>query len=128
MSGAFRNAGVSRLFNKYVISDLLAEPIGTPASLMKSQTQSRLYLRFPNSLRKAKECEVSPSLFSSAFSSSSTSAAAKEVGIIGWYLGMVKCRPILTKSVTSALIYTAADLSSQVNGKIFQFCRVIVEI
>ncbi|XP_076941310.1 uncharacterized protein LOC143610823 [Bidens hawaiensis] len=34
-------------------------------------------------------------------------------GPIWWYLGMIKARPILTKSVTSALIYIAADLTSQ---------------
>lgn len=77
---------------------------------------SRPYLRFPDFLRKAKDYDLSPSLFSSAFfsSSSSSSAATREAGIVGWYLGMIKCRPILTKSVTCALIYTAADLSSQV--------------
>ncbi|KAJ9551977.1 hypothetical protein OSB04_016022 [Centaurea solstitialis] len=34
-------------------------------------------------------------------------------GFVGWYLGMIKTRPVLTKSITSALIYTAADLTSQ---------------
>ncbi|KAA8545788.1 hypothetical protein F0562_020761 [Nyssa sinensis] len=37
----------------------------------------------------------------------------QRLGFIGWYLGMVKSQPILTKSITSALVYTAADLSSQ---------------
>ena len=35
-------------------------------------------------------------------------------GFVGWYLGMIKNRPVLTKSVTCSLIYIAADLSSQV--------------
>ncbi|PON90571.1 Mpv17/PMP [Trema orientale] len=121
--GAFmRNATIPRLLKRYSLTDLLAapEPARAPASFVRGQSQqSRAFNHsgFPQFLRKAKEFDLSPSLFSSAFSSSSSSsssaAAAKEVGIVGWYLGMVKCRPILTKSVTSALIYTAADLSSQ---------------
>ncbi|XP_071729944.1 uncharacterized protein [Rutidosis leptorrhynchoides] len=34
-------------------------------------------------------------------------------GFVGWYLGMIKAKPIITKSITSALIYTAADFTSQ---------------
>ncbi|PON74787.1 Mpv17/PMP [Parasponia andersonii] len=124
MSGGalMRNATIPRLLKRYSLSDLLAaaEPVRAPASFLRGQSQqSRAFNQsgFPQFLRRAKEFDLSPSLFSSAFSSSSSSsssaAAAKEVGIVGWYLGMVKCRPILTKSVTSALIYTAADLSSQ---------------
>ncbi|XP_030487355.2 protein sym-1 [Cannabis sativa] len=124
MSGALmRNAATipRHLFKKYSITDifLLPDPIrAPPLTFATTQQSSRPFLRFPHFLKKAKEFELSPSSFSSAFSSSSSSsssssAAAKEVGIISWYLGMVKCRPILTKSVTSSLIYIAADLSSQ---------------
>ncbi|GMN37854.1 hypothetical protein TIFTF001_007149 [Ficus carica] len=118
MSGAFTRTGtaaIPRLFKRYSLSDVLGEYAGAPASFLRTQTPSRAHLRFPHFARKARDCELSPSLFSSAFfsSSSSSSTAVKDVGIVGWYLGMVKCRPILTKSVTSALIYTAADLSSQ---------------
>ena len=45
--------------------------------------------------------------------------SSSSVGFVGWYLGMVKSRPVLTKSVTSSLIYIAADLSSQVSRKTF---------
>ncbi|KAF3435530.1 hypothetical protein FNV43_RR22619 [Rhamnella rubrinervis] len=104
----------NRLFRKHSISDFLVDPIGAPSNFIRNQTHSKAYLRFPDFLRKAKDYDLSPSLFSSAFSSSSSSSAAtREAGIVGWYLGMIKCRPILTKSLTSALIYTAADLSSQ---------------
>ncbi|KAK6136923.1 hypothetical protein DH2020_029329 [Rehmannia glutinosa] len=34
-------------------------------------------------------------------------------GLVGWYLNMLKTRPISTKCITSSLIYTAADVSSQ---------------
>ncbi|KAK3035746.1 hypothetical protein RJ639_033448 [Escallonia herrerae] len=39
--------------------------------------------------------------------------SASRIPLVGWYLGLIKTKPILTKSITSALIYTAADLSSQ---------------
>ncbi|GAB2219333.1 hypothetical protein Drorol1_Dr00006968 [Drosera rotundifolia] len=60
-------------------------------------------------------------VFSSPFSSSSSSKKKKVgvglgrngVGFIVWYLEMVKSRPVLTKSFTCSIIYTAADLSSQ---------------
>ncbi|KAE8725640.1 hypothetical protein F3Y22_tig00008289pilonHSYRG00084 [Hibiscus syriacus] len=44
-----------------------------------------------------------------ASSSSSSTTSFGKVGFVGWYLGMVKSWPVLTKSVTSSLIYTAAD-------------------
>ncbi|CAN8327354.1 unnamed protein product [Cochlearia groenlandica] len=73
-------------------------------------------------LEKSKGNRVSPSSslisrFCSSSSSSTTASSAtasfSKVGFVGWYLGMVKSQPILTKSVTSSLIYIAADLSSQ---------------
>ena len=80
-----------------------------------NQSQSRPYFRLPDFFRKTKECEISPSLFCSSSSSASfTTSSLSKVGFVGWYLGMVKSRPILTKSITCSLIYTAADLSSQV--------------
>ncbi|GMH23715.1 hypothetical protein Nepgr_025558 [Nepenthes gracilis] len=72
--------------------------------------------RFPYSFRRSGEFDLSSSyLFSSRFSSSSSAEATtlSRIGFIGWYLGMVKSRPVLTKSVTCSLIYIAADLSSQ---------------
>ncbi|PKI71369.1 hypothetical protein CRG98_008228 [Punica granatum] len=79
-----------------------------------SQAQSRPYFgKLPNFPRRIRECnDLTPTtaMFSS---SSSAGAASSKVGLVGWYLGMVKSRPIITKSVTCALIYTAADLSSQ---------------
>ncbi|KAL6560761.1 hypothetical protein OROGR_004320 [Orobanche gracilis] len=71
---------------------------------------------FPHSvLQKAKETGFySPSVISSIFSSSgSSSYSSSNFRLVGWYLGMIKTRPIVTKSITSAFIYTAADLSSQ---------------
>jgi protein Mpv17 len=39
---------------------------------------------------------------------------ATGAGVVGWYLGLLDARPVLTKSVTAAAIFTAADLTSQV--------------
>ncbi|BBH09672.1 Peroxisomal membrane 22 kDa Mpv17/PMP22 family protein [Prunus dulcis] len=97
----------------------ITDPIGAP-TLLQSQTQSKAYLRFPQVFRKARDYDLSPSVFSSAFSSSKSSAettSVSKLGFVGWYLGMLQHRPILTKSVTAALIYTAADLSSQTLAK-----------
>ncbi|KAL6643621.1 hypothetical protein ACP70R_018387 [Stipagrostis hirtigluma subsp. patula] len=42
-----------------------------------------------------------------------TGAVGAGAGVVGWYLGLLEARPVLTKSVTAATIFTAADLSSQ---------------
>lgn len=59
-----------------------------------------------------------PSHFSSNFAVfrryySSTSSNSS-MGILSWYLGLLESRPILTKSMSSAVIYGAADITSQV--------------
>ena len=113
MSGALRrNGSITRLLQKQPFTD----PINRihPFLRNQTQTQGREYFRFPNVLRKVREFEISPALFTSSSSSSSTASIWK-VGFVGWYLGRVKSWPVLTKSVTSSLIYIAADLSSQVN-------------
>ncbi|KAF5814129.1 hypothetical protein HanRHA438_Chr00c03g0844811 [Helianthus annuus] len=51
--------------------------------------------------------------FSSKTNGAKASASLTNSGPIWWYLSMIKARPILTKSVTSAVIYTFADLTSQ---------------
>lgn len=81
--------------------------------IVRKQTQQpiRPYFRLPDSFRKTKEVVgVFPSVQQSSVSSI---ISVVKVELLEWYLTMVKCRPVLTKSITSALIYTAADLSSQ---------------
>ncbi|KAI7747264.1 hypothetical protein M8C21_027831, partial [Ambrosia artemisiifolia] len=51
--------------------------------------------------------------FCSKTNGTTPSASFTNSGPIWWYLSMIKARPILTKSLTSAIIYTAADLTSQ---------------
>ncbi|CAL5385482.1 unnamed protein product [Camellia sinensis] len=45
--------------------------------------------------------------------SSSSSYSYSKMGFLGWYLGKLDSRPILTKAITSSLIYMVADLTSQ---------------
>ncbi|XP_065880441.1 protein SYM1-like isoform X2 [Euphorbia lathyris] len=48
------------------------------------------------------------------FHSYSTSNSKPKIGFIGWYLGKLESRPIATKTITTSLIYAAADLTAQV--------------
>lgn len=56
--------------------------------------------------------------FSTKTNGRTTVSSITNSGLVGWYLGMIKTRPILTKSITSALIYTAADLTSQTMSRL----------
>lgn len=81
----------------------------TPSHYNYCQQSKAYYSRFPQFIyRKAKELDFSApvNIFSTPFCSRN--------GLVGWYLDMIKARPILTKSITSAVIYTVADFSSQV--------------
>ncbi|TKY46124.1 PXMP2/4 family protein 4 [Spatholobus suberectus] len=53
-----------------------------------------------------------PSLSPTRFSSLSSSPSRKS-GLVGWYLRMLESYPLATKSVTSSLIFAAADITSQ---------------
>ncbi|QCD94421.1 protein Mpv17 [Vigna unguiculata] len=52
--------------------------------------------------------------FSSVSSSSSSSYSGKP-GFVGWYLRMLETYPLITKSVTSSLVFAASDITSQVH-------------
>lgn len=80
------------------------DPFGKTSLAILSLRRLQSRPQFPG---RGKQPGVSPLPSSSSSSSSS-------VGFVGWYLGMLKSRPVFTKSVTSSLIYIAADLSSQV--------------
>ena len=45
----------------------------------------------------------------------SFSSSTSKTGFVGWYLGVLESRPLLTKSISSSLIYAAADFTSQVH-------------
>lgn len=134
MRGALkRNGTVSQLLqshgggNNKKVTDIFTNPVARiNSNHLKNQSQSREYFKLADFFRKSTRAynEISPysSLFSAAFATSSARTASfSEVGFVGWYLAMVKSRPILTKSATCSLIYIAADLSSQVNQMAFFF-------
>ncbi|KAL0739390.1 hypothetical protein Bca4012_015600 [Brassica carinata] len=124
MTGAlFRNAAsdAARILRSHRTAT--ANPLGKVDLLPRGDVrrfQPRPYFRTPQFLGRSKETGVSPrsliSGFCSSSSSSSTTASTAsfvKTGFMGWYMSMLKTRPVLTKSVTSSLIYIAADLSSQ---------------
>ncbi|KAL8541562.1 hypothetical protein ACS0TY_002722 [Phlomoides rotata] len=91
---------------KYTISGQAASP---------SNTANRLHrLRLKHSdFPKPKHMEFpSPNTISSRFSST-TSSSSQKFRLVRWYLNSLNNRPIATKSITAALIYTVADLTSQ---------------
>ncbi|KAK3136609.1 hypothetical protein QOZ80_5BG0439340 [Eleusine coracana subsp. coracana] len=56
----------------------------------------------------------SPSrLAAPAFVPPSSRTSAVGSGFVGWYLGHIDARPVLTKGITAATIFTAADLTAQ---------------
>ncbi|XP_022942949.1 PXMP2/4 family protein 4-like [Cucurbita moschata] len=112
MIGAFRrSSGLSGLLHFRRSSQLKGSKAFEATAIVRKQSQPiRPYFRLPDSFRKTKEVGVFPSLQHSSVWSVISFA---KVEFLEWYLAMVKCRPVLTKSITSALIYTAADLSSQ---------------
>ncbi|KAF8111916.1 hypothetical protein N665_0071s0055 [Sinapis alba] len=103
MSGAlFRNVAAQLIRRNAAASDPFGKTGTVPSDVRR--LQSRPYFR-------SKQTRIAPPS-SSGFCSSSSSSSSS-VGFVGWYLGMVKSRPVLTKGITSSLIYIAADLSSQ---------------
>ncbi|XP_015073049.1 protein SYM1-like [Solanum pennellii] len=51
--------------------------------------------------------------FSIRKSNSSSPSAKTRIGFLAWYLGALESRPIITKSISSAVIFAAADITSQ---------------
>ncbi|KAK6115988.1 hypothetical protein DH2020_008257 [Rehmannia glutinosa] len=66
--------------------------------------------------KKARVTETSSQFFT-YFSilrrSYSSKSSNSNMGLLSWYLGMLDLRPILTKSISAAIIYGAADITSQ---------------
>ncbi|KAK8642681.1 hypothetical protein V6N13_012018 [Hibiscus sabdariffa] len=43
----------------------------------------------------------------------STSSSSSKVGLLGWYLRKLESNPVITKSITTSIIFAAADFTSQ---------------
>ncbi|XP_072978498.1 uncharacterized protein [Typha angustifolia] len=89
----------------------LSDSISTPSALPLSRSYVKSHLL---SSKFKSSSSSSSSILSSSASSSSLAAVATRNGFVGWYLGMIEARPVLTKSLTAGAIFTAADVSSQI--------------
>ncbi|EEF42062.1 protein SYM1 [Ricinus communis] len=65
---------------------------------------------YPHQFTNTKIPKRSPSSLSHSFS---TFTPKSKVGFIEWYLGKLNSRPILTKTITTSLIFAAADFTAQ---------------
>lgn len=79
----------------------------------QSLQHSRAYIRSPFLRPKHGVSDVSSSI-SSSISSYSSFSSSSRTGFVTWYLGMIESRPVITKGITAGIIFTAADVSSQV--------------
>ena len=90
------------------------------------------YVRYYYHFRKTRHSFQAPKC-SLSFSTSNSSSSSK-IGFVGWYLRKLESHPVVTKSITSSLIFAAADLTSQVKFyvSIFQlfalFCVILFPI
>lgn len=84
----------------------------SPTKMSLPDRQWRFYWS-PRNLAGLKRPEISrsfPKLPVSRFFSTSPSP---KIGFLGWYLSNLESRPLLTKSITTSLIFAAADFTSQ---------------
>lgn len=95
----------------------MTDAIKSPEADFSIHQETRSFGRLPQFVRRVRESVDGPLPRPALFASAISSSAKKESlgsGVVKWYLEMVKSKPVLTKSVTCSIIYTAADLSSQV--------------
>ncbi|XP_057445748.1 uncharacterized protein LOC130737903 [Lotus japonicus] len=91
------------------LSTLRTHSLANPLRLPRIR---RYYHRIDkaHSHRKSSHPSLSPKPYPS-FSSSSSSS--HKLGFIGWYLRKLEAHPVLTKSITTSIIFAASDLTSQ---------------
>ncbi|CAN4095341.1 unnamed protein product [Withania somnifera] len=84
-------------------------------SIPRIWTQSKIFSsnNFNTSTNRITKTPCFSSLFLFRKLYSSAAKTKTQVGFLGWYLGALASRPIITKSISSALIYAAADVTSQ---------------
>ncbi|KAL2930029.1 Protein SYM1 [Bienertia sinuspersici] len=79
----------------------------------QQQYVKRHYSRFSKKSGKEFEVPAPPFIVGSSVPSSNKLSVISRIRFIRWYLEMINSRPILTKSVSSSLIYMVADITSQ---------------
>ncbi|CAH1444970.1 unnamed protein product [Lactuca virosa] len=104
---------VQNIWRSHSVSGSIGVPIHRSHVRREPQLSKAFYSRFPGRKTKDLEFSVPVRSISSKTNGKTLLASITNSAAIGWYLGMIKTRPILTKSITSALIYTAADFTSQ---------------
>ncbi|KAJ6808421.1 putative PXMP2/4 family protein 4 [Iris pallida] len=126
MSGSFLRNGGRSLHHPLLrhSRSFPSNSLGTHSSSAAFRLHSRSNLLFSNkprnstpshpfSFRPSSSSSSSSSSSPSSASSSSSSSSTSRNGLVGWYLGMIETRPILTKSLTAGAIFATADISSQ---------------
>ncbi|XP_047338005.1 PXMP2/4 family protein 4-like [Impatiens glandulifera] len=105
LRNGLKRSGYYSIYHNFLYRQSTLKLNGAPIT----RQQTRAFFKSSNFsiFRKTKDLEWSPP------SNRICSLSCSKIGIVGWYLGMINARPVLTKSVTSCLIYAAADLSSQ---------------
>lgn len=114
MSGGFLRNGGLRAHQLLISRRFPSHPLSNPSS--------RSYIRsnfFSSKLKDSPPVSsvsrlITPAVLPSCSSlSSSLSSLITRNGFIGWYLAMIEARPVLTKGITAGVIFTVADISSQ---------------
>ncbi|XP_020580274.1 uncharacterized protein LOC110024569 [Phalaenopsis equestris] len=107
MSGSFLRSGGLRSARELLLRTRFPVSSGL---VRESAQRPRAYVNsFPagSKVGRNSSSHLSPAAYSAL------SSAASRNGFVCWYLGMIEARPILTKSITSGVIFIAADITSQ---------------
>ena len=116
MSGSFLRNGGRRAY-QFLFDRRSISPLSYPHH--RSYVRSNLLSsKFRDS--SSTTSHITPPIVLPSSSRSSVSSSVTRNGFVGWYLGMIEARPVLTKSLTACAIFTAADISSQVQN--WPFC------
>ncbi|GMH03173.1 hypothetical protein Nepgr_005012 [Nepenthes gracilis] len=91
-----------------VESDVWIEAPFLTALRQHQHQRRRAYANLTSHLAK-----TSNSKFSPRFYSNSSVSTSPKIGFFKWYLRMLETRPLITKCLSSSLIYTLADITSQ---------------
>ncbi|XP_030528695.1 protein sym-1-like isoform X2 [Rhodamnia argentea] len=83
------------------------------APSLASSQRHRAYTSSRNGTRSGGGAKSSIPSSEPSLARSAPHCRPRKNGFLAWYLGMLEARPLVTKCVTSSLIYAASDLTSQ---------------